>query len=469
MSVVDFLFEGSAPTPGSSTATSSTQLPEWYNEYTRNMLGRAQAVADLPYAQYGGPRIAGFTPTEQAGMAATQTAAGAYKPFLGSAEATLGRAGGLTGLGAAQPFLSQAAGMSGAGAFQPFISQATPSITAAGERSAVSAAQPFFQQALAQSPLTAAEPYAQAAMRTFPQAAAEYMSPYTEGVINRISDLGVRQLQEKFLPAIGEEFTRAGQFGGSRMGEFGARALRDVQEAVLGEQAKALQTGYGQAAEIFGQDVGRAAQLAGTLGQLGGTQQRALLEAGAGLGQLSGADINRLLESGVRLADIGQAAGRLTAEDAARLANIGQTAGTIGGADINRLMELAGRYGELGSAAQTMGLKGAQAVTGVGGAERAMQQANLDLAYQDFLRQQGYPAEQAQFLSSMLGSVKLPEVNVQQTTTMPAQPGGLSGVEKAITGAAGIGELLDLYNKFFGSSTPATGPYGGSAIPYKGV
>lgn len=81
-SVVDFLFEGKAPTPVTLTGTSTVQLPEWYTQYTTDMLGRAQAVANLPYAQYTGPRIAGFTPTEQAGFAATQQAAGAYQPFL---------------------------------------------------------------------------------------------------------------------------------------------------------------------------------------------------------------------------------------------------------------------------------------------------------------------------------------------------------------------------------------------------
>ena len=72
-----------------------------------------------------------------------------------------------------------------------------------------------------------------------------------------------RQLQEKYLPAVGEEFIKAGQFsvgpGSTRMGEFGARALRDVQENVLAEQAKALQAGYGQAADIFQADVARSA------------------------------------------------------------------------------------------------------------------------------------------------------------------------------------------------------------------
>lgn len=445
MSVVDFLFEGQAPPPTTLTGSVTSQLPEWYNEYTRNMLGRAQAVADLPYTPYGGPRIAGFTPTEQAGFGATKEAAGAYKPFLGEAGAALGRAGGASGLGAGMPFLSQAAGMSGVGAFQPFVSQAMPSITAAGQRSATAAAQPLFERALAESPTGVAQPYAAAAMRTFPQAAAEYMSPYTEGVVNRIGELGLRQLREKFLPEIGEEFTRAGQFGGSRMGEFGARALRDVQEAVLGEQAKALQTGYGQAADIFTSDVGRAAQLAGTMGQLGGAQQRALLEAGAGLGELSAADINRLLESGVRVADIGQAAGRLTTEDAQRLANIGQIAGSLGGADVTRLMDLAGRYGELGSVAQQLGLTGGKAITGVGEAERGMQQANLDLAYQDFLRQQGYPAEQAKFLSGMLSGVKLPETRIEQSQQLPANwEYGTTGAGKVVGGLETIKDIFDL-------------------------
>lgn len=347
MSAVDFLFEGSAPTPGSTSSTSASQLPEWYNEYTRNMLGRAQAVADIPYAAYGGPRVAGFTPTEEAGFGATKEAAGAYKPFLGGAGEALERAGaGPSGLGAAMPF-------------------------------------------------------AGAAMQTFPEAAGQYMSPYTENVVNRIADVGLRQLQEKFLPAIGEEFTRAGQFGGSRMGEFGARALRDVQESVLGEQAKALESGYKTAADIFGADVGRAGQLAGVMGQLGG-------------------------------------------------------------ADIERFADLASRYGELGKTALETGLKGAEAITGVGTAERDLQQKNLNLAYQDFLRQQGYPAEQAKFLSGMLSGVRLPEVRIEERTETLPQPGGPSGIEGAVTGAQGIDALIELFNKYFkpggGTSGTPTAP-----------
>ena len=74
MSVLDFLFEGSAPTPGSTTGTTTVQLPEWYTQYTTDMLGKAQAISNLPYAQYLGPRIAPFTPTEKTGFEAAKTA-----------------------------------------------------------------------------------------------------------------------------------------------------------------------------------------------------------------------------------------------------------------------------------------------------------------------------------------------------------------------------------------------------------
>lgn len=339
MSVVDFLFGGTAPTPGTSSSTSQVQLPEWYNQYTSDMLGRAQGVANIPYAQYTGPRVAAFTPTEKTGFELTQTAAGAYQPFLGQASETLGKAGQVSGMGAAFPFLGAAA-------------------------------------------------------QTFPGAVGAYMSPYTQNVVNQIAEQGVRQLQEKYLPAVGEEFIKAGQFsvgpGSTRMGEFGARALRDVQENVLAEQAKALESGYRTAADIFGTDVGRMASLAGT-------------------------------------------------------------AGTLGVQEAQALRDLASRYGELGTEAQRAGLTGAGAVTGVGEKERAMQQANLDLAYQDFLRQQQYPKEQVKFLADVASGVRLPQTTIQQSTDTPATPGEDSPFVKAVKGAGGIEEILDLFKKYFPS------------------
>ena len=321
MGVLDFLFEGSAPTPSTRSSSTQIQLPEWYNQYTTDMLGKAQAASNLPYAQYTGPRVAAFTPTEKTGFEATKTAAEAYQPFLGQAGAAL------TG-----------------------------------------------------------------ASQTFPEAVNAYMNPYTQNVVNQIADQGVRQLTEKFLPAVGQEFIQAGQFGvgpgSTRMGEFGARALRDVQENVLAEQAKALQAGYGQAADIFQSDVARKAGLAGTAADIAGM-------------------------------------------------------------------------------AQKYGLTGAGAITGVGQKEREMQQANLNLAYQDFLKQEQYPKEQIKFLADIVSGVNLPQTTVQQTTETQGQPGGPSAIEKFISGGTGASKVIDLLKKYLpsGSSNPFQKPDG--SIDYR--
>ena len=47
---------GLTPTSGGS---SSSTLSEWAGPYVTDMLGKAQAIADQPYAVYGGPQTAG--------------------------------------------------------------------------------------------------------------------------------------------------------------------------------------------------------------------------------------------------------------------------------------------------------------------------------------------------------------------------------------------------------------------------
>jgi hypothetical protein len=355
--------------------------------------------------------------------------------------------------------------MSGLQTAQPYLTQALSPIQEAGRGSA----------------LTATQPYLGAAAQMFPEQFGRYMNPYIENVVKQIADVGVEQLQEKYLPAVGQEFIGAGQFsvgpGSTRMGEFGARALRDVQKAVLGEQAKALQAGYGQAADIFASDAARQSQLA----QL--------------VGSLSTQDLNRLMESGVQTANIGSMLGRLSAEDADRLAKIASTTGELTSADAQllanlgrstgeltgmdarlaaemdrfkgemgiasqrALADLAARYADLGGTAQTLGLTGAEAVTGVGAKERAMRQANLDLAYQDFLRQEGYPKEQVQFLANVLSGVQIPKTEISTRQELPSQDDLETGLSKAANTYKVIDEILkgstnssisDLIKKYLG-------------------
>ena len=74
------------------------------------------------------------------------------------------------------------------------------------------------------------------------------------------------------------------------------------------------------------------------------------------------------------------------------------------------------------------------ALTGIGQQQRAMQQASMDMGYQDFLRQQGFGQQQLGFLGGLLRGV--PVQPQQQISTYQQQPGlfqtalgaGLSGL-----------------------------------------
>jgi len=112
-----------------------------------------------------------------------------------------------------------------------------------------------------------------------------YMNPYTQNVTDQIAKLGARNLTENLLPGVSDAFIRAGSFGGTRMGEFGERALRDTQEAILGQQSNALQSGYTQALGAAGSDLtrqqGALSQLAQMIqqGQTMGAADTSALEA----------------------------------------------------------------------------------------------------------------------------------------------------------------------------------------------
>lgn len=76
---------------------------------------------------------------------------------------------------------------------------------------------------------------------------------------------------------------------------------------------------------------------------------------------------------------------------------------------------------------------------GVGQAQRGMAQQNLDLAYQDFLAQRGYPVEQLRILQSGLSGLP----NVQSSQTTSTQPGqGFLGTAGQTIGI--LGGLKDL-------------------------
>jgi hypothetical protein len=308
MALLDFLTSG-APLPAGTapvSKTTTTATPDWYTNYAKDLMAGQQNIATTPYQTYQGPRIAGFTPTQQQGMQQTIGAAGLAAPAIQQ------------GIGVAQGQIGQ----SGLSAAQPYL-------TAAG----------------------------QAAYGNVGQ----YMNPYNEAVTNRIGELGARTLREELLPEISDRFVRSGQFGGSRQSEMIGRGLRDVYESTLAKQAEALQTGYGGALTAAQEDLRRQGQLAQTAGGLG-------------------------------------------------------TAGVTSGLDVAKTLA------ELGTGAQTSGLAGAAAITGVGAAQQGMNQQNLTLAYQDFLKQQGYPQEQIDAALKTMTGVGVSKAVPEARTEVGIQP-----------------------------------------------
>lgn len=373
MAVTDFLF-GDKPVPTSITgSTTSIQgMPDWYQDYTKGLIARANAIASEPYQPYTGSRIAGLNERDRQAGQMVQSNVGSYQPYLNQASSMYSAAAGMRGADAANPYLGQSAGMSAFGAGQPLINQAAGS-------SALSTAQPLIGQASG----------------TWPSAMNEYMSPYTGAVVNEIGRLGTQNLMENILPGVNQTFTGSGMFGSSRHGDFTNRAIRDASKAIAGEQAKALEAGYGTSANIFGQDMSRLAGLSSTVGGL------------------ATSDFGRQLEAGRTL-------GGLTSDDANRLANIGNIAGTLTQGDARNAIDIANRQAALGQMRSQLGATDAGAISALGEQERGLTQKMLDTRYQDFTTERDDPWSDISRLSAIVRGQQVPTYSTS-TTTGPAQ------------------------------------------------
>jgi hypothetical protein len=249
-------------------------------------------------------------------------------------------------------------------------------------------------QAAANAPgaLNVAQPYLTQAGQTSVANIGSYMNPYNDAVTNRIAELGTRNLSENILPQIEGRYIQAGQLGfGSRDGmgtpsgmmTDTSRAVRDVSADILAQQTAALQSGYNQAAGLAGTDLSRFGTLANTAGGLAQTQQAQQLAA-------------------------------------------------------------SGALSNLGARAQELGLTGAGAIGDVGALQQQQGQRNLDVAYADFLRQQGYEQEQINNLLKTFQGVASGVPSASQEYGL--SPSGVQqqysstgkDIASALTAAAGI-------------------------------
>jgi hypothetical protein len=491
------------------TTTQTSQFPAWYNQLAQNVVGMGLSAAQQPFQTYDAPRIAPFTQDQLAAQEMVRQNIGSYQPFidasaslaqqaasisgLGSAEQYLNKAGG-SALTAAQPYMNRAGSLSAASAGQPFLARAggssvtaaQPYFDAAARGSSLQAASPLMRRAEESSSTEAAQPFLQTASRMFPQFAQEYMNPYIQQVVDRAGTLAARNLQENILPGLNRTFVGGGTFGGSRSADFMARAARDANDSALAAQGQLLFQGYGQAADIFGQDMARqlqAGQLAGTLSSQDASR---LADLARLTGTLTSEDLSRQINIGERvgaltsqdlsrLIDAARAAGSLTQADAETQARLAQVAGTISGSDLDRQASLgriaaeiadadarrqlsaAGQIAGLGTTLQAAQLRDVEALSGSGREQQALMQTSADLAYRDFMEERDYPMRQAAQLAALAQGLQLPRVT---TTEAPAgnrteQTLGLVGAGLGFLGDAGV-----FNNLFGGGGLGSIGPYG---------
>lgn len=318
------LFTGT-PQTATSYVTSTSETPKWMQDAIFNQINMATNVANTPYQPYTGAKVAGLTPYQEAAYQGAAESQGSWMPAMNQAMVGTGN---LTGTTAAT---------------------------------------------------TAAAPYLQKAGQTSVADVNSYMNPFNQNVMDVIAKQGARNLSENLLPAVSDSFIKAGQFGGTRMGEFGSRAVRDTQEAILNQQAQLAQQGYTQA-----------------------------------LGASSA--------------------------DLSRMAGLGSTAGGLAQTDVSQQLAAQQQLGGLTQASQSMNAADLARLESAGAAYQTQQQRELDSAYQDYQNELLYPKQQLDWLSTQVRGMAPITPQVQTNATSGTSQTGLSPLSQlASAGMAAAG------------------------------
>lgn len=94
MGALDFLFQGSPPENVNAATVTQTNMPDWYQEYTRGLLAKSNEIAAQDYQGYDQARVAGLTADQTAGNALIQNNVGMQDPYMNASANMLTDAGG---------------------------------------------------------------------------------------------------------------------------------------------------------------------------------------------------------------------------------------------------------------------------------------------------------------------------------------------------------------------------------------
>jgi hypothetical protein len=434
---------GSSKTPTEQTIT-QTNIPKEFMPYFEGMMTRAQTASEEPYQPYGGARIAGSDQFADIGASQNLTRQTASQGIAGLPQA---QAAAMGNLGRAQQLGQYNTGnFSQFGGFQ--ATQATPfSGFQAGQ------ATPFSDFSEAKFSEFGFGPAGQFTGSSVGQ----YMNPYMQNVV----DIQKGQAQEDYDIARQGRNARAvsaGAFGGSRAAVQEGLAERDLLRRQGDIQAQGLSTAYGDAQRMFGEDraarmtteQAQAAERARVQGGSAGEAARVQQARAEELARTQGVNISEAARvQQARAEELARTQGISVAEaariQAAQAAELGRVqTGTEasrqfgagqGLAALQASGAAAGQLAGFGEQQRAAQIQNAQMLEAIGRARQGEAQAGLDIAYQDFLRQQNYPREQLGFYSDVLRGLPVAPAGTQTQTgsvyTNPLQQtlgAGLTGL-----------------------------------------
>ena len=463
------------------------------NQSLQNQFQTMGDPGATPYT-YGGERIAGFSPRELEAFKLSDQAIGSYMPYL-NRQQDLYESGLQSGISGLQEAGSRLRGLEnlqnqGFGRAEQLFGSGTDEIMRGADRasglanlgtqrslaglgdatSTARGAYGLLGSQLGGSNLTARGTLQDAARTSLgatrefdPRSASRFMNPFENQVVQQtLSDIREQGSMADQRRRAGE--IASGAFGGSRS-RLQASELADAQrQAELDAVGRIRMAGFGnaqqQAQNAFEQQqrrqAGAASQLgniAGGLGSLAGQQATAgqnLANQFANYGQAGGLALQNLGATqaglgsmrGQALGNLGSNVANLTGQRVGLGQNIAGGLGNLGLQQANLMRSTGQGIGQLGNnlgalQRQDIGLLGS-----VGGANRNMNQAINDLAYQNFVGQYNLPTQLlGQYSGIAQGIAPLGGAQGTQTTGTP----GIDYTSSALGGFMGA-----LGNTFMG-------------------
>jgi len=400
---------------GSKTETTSNKVdPQMMALYQQNY-ATASDVANAPFQPYTGERVAGFNSNQAMGQNALLRAAG-DPTALNAITAAQGRVGGL-------------------------MDYRTPSISAPPLVASTDVAPgKITWNGVSPGQVNAGQVAAGQLANTD---LSPYLNPYTDAVVNSaLADL--QRARDVQGVSDNASAMQAHAFGGTRQAVLNANTTDNYLRNVASTTAGLRQAGYANAQQAALSDINN---------RLGADQFNVTTRLGAdefnvgtrlnadqfnATGQLNADQFNLTSRLG---ADQFNAANRLNADqfNATGIYNAGVANAGNDLASANFRLNAANQYAGLGSNYFNQSAQQGNLYSMVGAQQQALQQAQNDAAYEEFMRQLNYPYQQQQLRNQALGMMPLQQTS---TTTSSSSGGGLGSVLGGVGQVAlGIGGL----------------------------